>query len=237
VKCISFNSSEFRSRFEGQWWKRCALIETSSSKNFNIAIQLNTWIRSKYRKKKKKDRSQRVSTEAGIQIDSNDRQPESALVSIRLSQDPDSKVKNIIHLQPQKHPLPRIWISRFNRTFLSWPIYLISVTRPKSTRKSPRTWKWRFPSSIVTSEIFLSVKAELPLIPSSSVIDQPSPRPFSWSLGSIFPPSSLVREDVHLLMVWSAYDRFGCSSQRLVICRGIVVLVRVFVRLVGKRKV
>jgi hypothetical protein len=46
---------------------------------------------------------QRISTDAGIQIDVNDEQPESARASIRVSFEPDSNVNDERDFKLQKH--------------------------------------------------------------------------------------------------------------------------------------
>jgi hypothetical protein len=49
-----------------------------------------------------KERTPRNSTEAGRQIDWSDKQPESALASIRISPDPDSNVNDESELHDEK---------------------------------------------------------------------------------------------------------------------------------------
>jgi hypothetical protein len=49
-----------------------------------------------------------VCTEAGIQIDFNDEQPESASAPIRVSFEPDSKVNDESNLQQEKERSERI---------------------------------------------------------------------------------------------------------------------------------
>jgi hypothetical protein len=107
-----------------------------------------------------KDHCPRNSTEEGRQIGCNDEQSESAFDSIRASIEAGSNVNEQSERQPQKEPERRISILRDNGTVGADPKYRINEVPSKSSKKLFETGKRQFPSSTVSFEIRVPVKAD-----------------------------------------------------------------------------